>query len=194
MFNKLIITLLFVFFFSVPATVLALSSEVSITKDGKAVVSGIKVMQLAGQTLFARLYWGDAFVRLTIKTNGSTKFFRAMGESTNLSEIAVNDILNVEGELESGGNTLVVVTKNVTNVSIEKERVIMSGKVIGVNFVNNNFTIETKDKKFDPHFHEALMQVENRDLPEHTVVEELQKGYLLNDRIIRTSKVKVSKK
>ena len=54
--------------------------------------------------------------------------------------------------------------------------------------------IEAEGKIFDPNFHEALMQVENKDLPEHTIVEELQKGYLLNDRIIRTAKVKVSKK
>ncbi len=54
--------------------------------------------------------------------------------------------------------------------------------------------IAAKDKIFDPNFHEALMQMENNDVPEHTVVEELQKGYLLNDRVIRTSKVKVSKK
>lgn len=54
--------------------------------------------------------------------------------------------------------------------------------------------IEAQGKIFDPHFHEALMQVENKDLPEHTVVEELQKGYLLNDRVIRTTKAKVSKK
>ncbi|MDD5431836.1 MAG: nucleotide exchange factor GrpE [Candidatus Omnitrophica bacterium] len=54
--------------------------------------------------------------------------------------------------------------------------------------------IEAKGKIFDPNFHEALMQVEDKNFPDHTVVEELQKGYLLNDRIIRTSKVKVSKK
>ncbi len=54
--------------------------------------------------------------------------------------------------------------------------------------------IEAEGKIFDPNFHEALMQVEDKDLPEHTVVEELQKGYLLNDRVIRTSKVKVSMK
>ena len=54
--------------------------------------------------------------------------------------------------------------------------------------------IEAEGKIFDPHYHEALMQVEHQDLPEHTIVEELQKGYLLNDRVIRTSKVKVSKK
>jgi molecular chaperone GrpE len=53
--------------------------------------------------------------------------------------------------------------------------------------------IEAEGKLFDPHYHEALMQVENKDVPEHTIVEELQKGYLLNDRVIRTAKVKVSK-
>ncbi|MDD4953854.1 MAG: nucleotide exchange factor GrpE [Candidatus Omnitrophica bacterium] len=54
--------------------------------------------------------------------------------------------------------------------------------------------IDSEGKIFDPHFHEALMQEENKDLPEHTIIEELQKGYLLNDRVLRTSKVKVSKK
>jgi molecular chaperone GrpE len=54
--------------------------------------------------------------------------------------------------------------------------------------------IDAEGKIFDPHYHEALVQVDNKDLPEHTVVEELQKGYLLNERVIRTAKVKVSKK
>ncbi len=54
--------------------------------------------------------------------------------------------------------------------------------------------IEAEGKIFDPNFHEALMQVDDNQLPEHTVVEEMQKGYLLNQRVIRTSKVKVSKK
>ncbi|MFH1641214.1 MAG: nucleotide exchange factor GrpE [Candidatus Omnitrophota bacterium] len=54
--------------------------------------------------------------------------------------------------------------------------------------------IEAEGKVFDPNVHEALMQAEHEDIPEHTVVEELQKGYLLNDKVIRTAKVKVSKK
>lgn len=54
--------------------------------------------------------------------------------------------------------------------------------------------IDAQGKVFDPHLHEALMQVENNDVPEHTVIEELQKGYLLDERVIRTAKVKVSKK
>lgn len=54
-------------------------------------------------------------------------------------------------------------------------------------------SIETKGQVFDPNFHEALMQVES-DLPENTIVEELQKGYLLNNKVVRTAKVKVAKK
>ncbi|PIQ88332.1 MAG: nucleotide exchange factor GrpE [Candidatus Omnitrophica bacterium CG11_big_fil_rev_8_21_14_0_20_42_13] len=54
--------------------------------------------------------------------------------------------------------------------------------------------IDTEGKLFDPQLHEALLHIENNNLPEHTIVEELQKGYFLNGRVIRTSKVKVSKK
>jgi len=54
--------------------------------------------------------------------------------------------------------------------------------------------IEAKSKAFDPELHEALLKIETDEFPENTVVEELQKGYLLNDRVIRTAKVKVSKR
>jgi molecular chaperone GrpE len=53
--------------------------------------------------------------------------------------------------------------------------------------------IEAQGKLFDPNLHEALMQAEDNEKPEHTVIEEMQKGYFLNDRVIRTAKVKVSK-
>lgn len=54
--------------------------------------------------------------------------------------------------------------------------------------------IEAKGKLFDPHYHEAMMQVEDSATAENSIVEELQKGYLLHDRVVRTAKVKVSKK
>ncbi len=129
-----------------PFPVFALSSEVHITKDGKAVMNGVKVMQLAGQTFFTRLYWGDAFVRLTVKTNSKTIFYRATGEKTNLGEVAVNDILNLEGELEPGGSDLVIVPKTIKNSSVEKEQSILSGKVASLDLGNNKFTLDSKSK------------------------------------------------
>ncbi len=55
-------------------------------------------------------------------------------------------------------------------------------------------TIEARGNIFDPNYHEALLKIETNEYPENTIVEELQKGYMLNERVIRTAKVKVSKK
>lgn len=52
--------------------------------------------------------------------------------------------------------------------------------------------IKSVGEKLDPYKHEVVLQVES-DAPEETIVEELQKGYMMNDRVIRYSKVKVSK-
>ncbi len=49
-------------------------------------------------------------------------------------------------------------------------------------------------KKFDAHLHEAFLSEETEKAEEGTVLEELQKGYMLHDRVIRHSKVKVAKK
>jgi molecular chaperone GrpE len=47
---------------------------------------------------------------------------------------------------------------------------------------------------FDPNFHEAARQQESSEVPPGTVIEEYQKGYLLNDRLIRPAMVVVSSK
>jgi molecular chaperone GrpE len=50
----------------------------------------------------------------------------------------------------------------------------------------------TPGAPFDPAFHQAMRQVESAELPSNTVVEELQKGYLLNDRLLRAAMVSVA--
>ncbi|MBL7085347.1 MAG: nucleotide exchange factor GrpE [Candidatus Omnitrophica bacterium] len=54
--------------------------------------------------------------------------------------------------------------------------------------------IECVGKSFDPVQQEAIAHIETDEYPENTVVEEVQKGYLLEDRLIRPAVVKVSKK
>ena len=54
--------------------------------------------------------------------------------------------------------------------------------------------IEAKGRKFDPYRHEALYQVESEELEEGSVAEEIQKGYLLGDHVIRFSKVAVARR
>lgn len=54
--------------------------------------------------------------------------------------------------------------------------------------------IEALGQPFNPEYHHAIAQVEREDLPDKTVVDEMRKGYLFNDKVIRPSLVTVSKK
>jgi molecular chaperone GrpE len=51
---------------------------------------------------------------------------------------------------------------------------------------------ETVGKEFSVEYHDALMQMPKKDLPPHIVIEEVEKGYMLNDKVIRHAKVVVS--
>lgn len=52
--------------------------------------------------------------------------------------------------------------------------------------------IETEGKEFDPNFHDAVMQTPTSEHPEHTVINELQKGYKMGDKILRPALVNVA--
>ena len=52
--------------------------------------------------------------------------------------------------------------------------------------------IESIGQPFDPTFHQAMMQEETDDYPENTVITELQKGYMIHDRLLRPSMVVVA--
>lgn len=53
--------------------------------------------------------------------------------------------------------------------------------------------IPANGEPFDPHYHEAIEMVETPDAPDHQVIEELQRGYKLKDRLLRPAMVKVAK-
>ncbi len=53
--------------------------------------------------------------------------------------------------------------------------------------------IEAVGKPFNPEYHEALMQMEDKDQPSNCVLNEAEKGYLLKDKVLRYSKVIVNK-
>lgn len=52
--------------------------------------------------------------------------------------------------------------------------------------------IETEGKEFDPNFHEAVMQTPTSEHPEGTIINELQKGYKIGDKVLRASLVNVA--
>jgi molecular chaperone GrpE len=53
--------------------------------------------------------------------------------------------------------------------------------------------IKAKGEQFDPHIHEAIEMVETSNVPDHQVIEELQRGYKLKDRLLRPAMVRVAK-
>ena len=52
--------------------------------------------------------------------------------------------------------------------------------------------LETAGKEFNVAFHDALMQMPSENVPPHTILEEVEKGYTLHDKVIRHAKVVVS--
>ena len=51
---------------------------------------------------------------------------------------------------------------------------------------------ETVGKPFDVHYHDALLQVPKKGIPPHTILEEVEKGYMYHDKVLRHAKVIVS--
>ena len=59
---------------------------------------------------------------------------------------------------------------------------------------NNIEQIETINKKLDPNFHQAMMEVEDASKDPGTIVQEIQTGFMMKDRLLRPALVAVSKK
>ena len=59
---------------------------------------------------------------------------------------------------------------------------------------NNIKPIESLNKKLDPNFHQAMMEMEDDTKEPGTIIQEIQKGFTIKDRLLRPSLVAVSKK
>ncbi|MCT7378562.1 nucleotide exchange factor GrpE [Chelativorans salis] len=53
--------------------------------------------------------------------------------------------------------------------------------------------IEPNGEKFDPHFHQAMFEVQNPEVPANTVVQVVQTGYVIGERVLRPAMVGVAK-
>ena len=88
--------------------------------------------------------------------------------------------LTVEPESEEGKNIL-------------KGNKMILNQLMNILGKNGVTVIEAQGKEFDPNMHQAVMQDDNPDFGPNIVTEELQKGYMLKDRVIRATLVKVNK-
>ena len=71
---------------------------------------------------------------------------------------------------------------------------IISKDLISIFTKNNIKPIESLNKKLDPNFHQAMMEIEDSQKEPGTIIQEIQKGFTIKDRLLRPSLVGVSKK
>ena len=71
---------------------------------------------------------------------------------------------------------------------------IIFNDLISIFSKNNIKPIECLNKKLDPNLHQAMMEIEDEQKEPGTIVQEIQKGFTIKDRLLRPSLVGVSKK
>ena len=71
---------------------------------------------------------------------------------------------------------------------------IIQNDMISIFKKNSIEPISSIDKKMDPNFHQAMMEIEDDNKEPGTIVQEIQKGFMMKDRLLRPSLVAVSKR
>ena len=71
---------------------------------------------------------------------------------------------------------------------------IINKDLISIFTKNNIKPIVSLNKRLDPNFHQAMMEIEDDEKEPGTIVQEIQKGFMIKDRLLRPSLVGVSKK
>ena len=71
---------------------------------------------------------------------------------------------------------------------------IINKDLISIFKKNNIEPIDSVNKKLDPNFHQAMLEVENDQKEPGTIIQEIQKGFMMKDRLLRPALVGVTKK
>ena len=106
---------------------------------------------------------------------------------------ALNLIDNLERAKQSLENDETLKDKETLKKSVEHIEIIYND-VISIFKKNNIEPIKSVDQKLDPNLHQAMMEIEDDSKDAGTIIQEIQKGFLMKDRLLRPSLVGVSKK
>ena len=111
----------------------------------------------------------------------------------NLAKESLSLLDNIDRATESFKNDLSLkdskdLGKIIDGIEVVKKDLVSIFKKNGIE------TIECINKKFDPNFHQAMLELEDNTKEVGTVVQEIQKGYMMKDRLLRPSLVGVTKK
>ena len=106
---------------------------------------------------------------------------------------ALNLIDNLERSKQILKKDETLKNSDVLNKTLEHLDIIYND-LISIFSKNNIKPIESLNKKLDPNFHQAMMEIEDNEREPGTIVQEIQKGFTMKERLLRPSLVGVSKK
>jgi molecular chaperone GrpE len=138
------------------------------------------------------------------------KLLRALAEAENVRRRAERDKIEISKYVVAGfAREILPVADNLRRAldsidqNTRKENETVETLVVGVEMTERDMLsaferfritpIEALGQKFDHNLHEAMFEIEDKDQPEGTVVQVLQTGYMLGERLLRPAKVGVSK-
>ncbi|MDC0974448.1 nucleotide exchange factor GrpE [Candidatus Pelagibacter sp.] len=112
---------------------------------------------------------------------------------TSFAREALNLIDNLERSKQVLENDEKLKNSEALNKTLEHLEII-NKDLISIFTKNNIKPINCLNKKLDPNFHQAMMEIEDDQKEPGTIIQEIQKGFMIKDRLLRPSLVGVSKK
>ena len=112
---------------------------------------------------------------------------------TSFAREALNLIDNLERSKQVLENDEKLKNTEALNKTLEHLDII-NKDLISIFAKNNIKPIDCLNKKLDPNFHQAMMEIEDDQKEPGTIIQEIQKGFMIKDRLLRPSLVGVSKK
>ena len=110
-----------------------------------------------------------------------------------LARETLNLIDNLERAKQSLENDETLKNSEALKKTLEHLEII-NKDLISIFKKNNIEPIDSVNKKLDPNFHQAMLEVENDQKEPGTIIQEIQKGFMMKDRLLRPALVAVAKK
>lgn len=133
----------------------------------------------------------DKLLRAVAESQNIQK--RAEKEKTDISKYSISgfakDVLRIRDNLQLA----LINSKDDTSAIIEGIKLTMSelDKILNSHGIQ---IIESLGKQFDPHMHQAMIEIESKDQEPGIIVQVMQEGFMIHDRLLRPALVGVSKK
>ena len=171
-----------------------ISKEIDSDKDDKKTVDPLKEMEARLESLEKEAKESyDRFLRVSAEFENYKK--RAAREMNDFRKFANESFVkamlpvvdNLDRAIESSSNDDHAQNSVVEGVNMTLKEILKVFEQFNVK------PFESLGKAFDPALHQAVMQEKTDDHPENTVLNELQKGYMMHDRLLRPAMVVVSK-